>query len=354
MNDEFYTTSPSDTYDIDTEPAELSPKEPADHCEEARRAFSRLGFAIAALTLSLLVFQIVLDALLRSLIPQYATSWWGIWVLSLVPLYAFAMPLMLLALKGTRKAPHNTLYRNGLALQEKPRFTLPQFLPAVVITLGVMYIGNYIGTFVMSVLSAVTGYPYANALNSMVSESPLWVTVLCTCVCAPIGEEFLFRKLLIDRTRRYGDGVSILFSGLMFGLFHGNLFQFFYAFLLGMIAAYLYTRTGKLLWSIALHAVANLVGGVLMPALAGLVPTDPEAIFTPTAALASLLLVAIVFGLMIAGGILLFKLRPRYKFSPGEAYLSVRDCGGPVFSNPGMIAALILLAAMMGLALIPT
>ncbi len=351
MNDEFYT---ADTYNADCEPDGSHLPPPVDHREDARRAFSRLGFAIAVLTLASLVFQVLLDLLLYGSIPGYADTWWRVWLLSLIPLYAFSMPLMLLALKGTRKAPHNTVYRDGLSLREKPRFGIPQFLLAVVITLGVMYIGNYIGNFIMTLLSAITGYPYANALDSMVRESPLWVTLLCTCVCAPIGEEFLFRKLLIDRTRRYGDGVSILFSGLMFGLFHGNLFQFFYAFLLGMIAAYLYTRTGKLRWSVALHAVANLVGGVLMPALARLVPTEPGAVITPVAALASLLFVALVFGLMIAGGILLFWLRPRYKFSPGEVYLPLRDCTGPVFLNPGMIVALVMIAAMMLLNLLPT
>ena len=67
---------------------------------------------------------------------------------------------------------------------------------------------------------------------------------------------------------------SILLSGLLFGLFHGNLFQFFYAAAVGMILAYVYTRTGRYLWCVAMHAIINLMGSIVIPALAALLPAD--------------------------------------------------------------------------------
>ena len=56
------------------------------------------------------------------------------------------------------------------------------------------------------------------------------VTFLYMVICAPILEEYIFRKLIVDRTVKYGQGVAVVLSGLMFGLFHGNLNQFAYAF----------------------------------------------------------------------------------------------------------------------------
>ena len=45
----------------------------------------------------------------------------------------------------------------------------------------------------------------------------------------------MFRKLLIDRIVPFGQRVAVVVSGLAFGLFHGNFYQFFYAFSLGAV-----------------------------------------------------------------------------------------------------------------------
>ena len=47
-------------------------------------------------------------------------------------------------------------------------------------------------------------------------------------------------------------------SALCFGLFHGNLNQFFYAFLLGLVLAELALSTGCLWQAVLLHALVNL------------------------------------------------------------------------------------------------
>lgn len=79
---------------------------------------------------------------------------------------------------------------------------------------------------------------------------------------APIVEELLYRKMLIDRIAAYGDGVSVVVSGLLFGLAHGNFSQFFYAFGLGALFAYVYIKTGHIGYTIGFHMFFNLIGGV--------------------------------------------------------------------------------------------
>ena len=51
----------------------------------------------------------------------------------------------------------------------------------------------------------------------------------------------------------------------MFGLFHLNLFQFFYAFGLGLMFGYVYMRTSQLRYSIVMHMIINFNGSVLAP-----------------------------------------------------------------------------------------
>ena len=65
-----------------------------------------------------------------------------------------------------------------------------------------------------------------------------------------------------------------MISGLMFGLFHGNLNQFMYAFVLGMFLAYLYVKTGNLKITIALHMLINFFGGVVGSLLLKLINLD--------------------------------------------------------------------------------
>ncbi len=325
--------------------------------EDARRVFSRLGLSMLVLTIAMLVAQLALDALLMALVPAFAKSWWRTWILSLVPLYGVGLPCMLLVLRGLKPTAHNTDSIHPLTGMrvEKTRLSVSVWLILLLLGFGFMYAGNIVGNIIMSLLSALTGYSYANALTSIVNESPMWMTFIGTCICAPFGEELLFRKLLIDRSRRYGDTVSILISGFFFGLFHGNLFQFFYAFLLGIILAYIYTRTGKYLLCVAMHAVVNLMGGIVMPALVGMLPTDPEAILTMTAtqSLITLFVSLWMYGTMIAGLVLLLVRFRRRQLSCGTTPLIRGTAFHTAIINPGMLANVIVMCLMMALSLIP-
>ena len=97
-----------------------------------------------------------------------------------------------------------------------------------------------------------------------VMGNPLY-SILVMVILAPVLEEYIFRKLLIDRLSKYGELTAMLFSATVFGLFHMNFFQFFYAFGLGLLFAYIYTRTRNLLYPVLLHMIINFQGSVLAP-----------------------------------------------------------------------------------------
>ena len=67
--------------------------------------------------------------------------------------------------------------------------------------------------------------------------------LICGVILSPIIEEILFRKILIDKIKLYGDKVAILVSAVTFGVYHGNLSQVFYATALGAIFAYVTLKT---------------------------------------------------------------------------------------------------------------
>ena len=344
----------NNTFSTQNDPFEAPLLPPCADPAAAKRDFSRIGLAYALLTLSVQLLAIGATYLVYALAPAAVTSWWWTWVVSLVPLYGMSLPLMWLILRGLPAAPHNTDCFHRGATTEKPSFGLVQWILLLIIGFGCMTAGGLAGNIIMAILSELLDYDYANALSGAVENSPVWATFIATCICAPLGEELLFRKLLIDRTRRYGDLPSILLSGLLFGLFHGNLFQFFYAAMVGMVLAYVYTRSGKYLWCVAMHAAVNFMGSIVTPALADLLPDDLitfEHLYQP---FVYMFLMIWSYGMLIAGIALFCVLLSRRKLSRGTDPLYRENAASVIFGNVGMIAALAVMGLVMAVNLWPT
>ena len=327
---------------------------PAENPWETRKFFSMVGLAYATLTLARHLATLLCQYLLLFLAPSTLSTWWLPWVLSILPLYTVGIGLMWLILRRVPVSPHNTDHALSLtASVDKPKFHAGHWGVLLIIAFGCMTAGGLVGNTVMNALSSVMDYDYANALGEALVDTPTWASLIAVCVCAPLGEELLFRKLLIDRTRRYGDLPSILLSGLLFGLFHGNLFQFFYAAAVGMILAYVYTRTGGYWWCVAMHTVINLMSTIVLPSLTAMLPPDLITFETPTQPLILLLVLLWQYGMLIAGGILLWTLFPRRKLSRGSVPLYRENAASLVLGNSGMISACAVMGLIMALNLWP-
>lgn len=80
---------------------------------------------------------------------------------------------------------------------------------------------------------------------------------LSVVVIPPLVEEIMFRGVILQSLRRYGDGFAVLVSAILFGLYHGNLIQMVFAFLSGLALGYVVIRTNSLLPSILIHFINN-------------------------------------------------------------------------------------------------
>ena len=121
---------------------------------------------------------------------------------------------------------------------------------------------NLVGTYISKAAPA-GGTEQLDMINAMVT-SGIPTGIMMTVVIAPILEELIFRKLMLDRIRNYGEKTAIVFSALCFGLFHGNLTQFLYAFMIGLFLGYVYCKTGKVLYTMIMHALVNLISSSVM------------------------------------------------------------------------------------------
>jgi membrane protease YdiL (CAAX protease family) len=344
--------------EYDLNPAEAQPESPESvpaptpaDLRPARKIFSRLGlalFAIAAVTTSL---QAVCAGLLTSLpVPAWlSVDNWGMWLVSFVPLYCVAVPVGLLLF---RKIP-----------AEKPedqKLSAGSFFRLLLICFPLMYAGNLIGTFLSLLLS---GGQAQNALYSFIqTDSPVKIVVIV--FLAPVIEEFVFRKKLIDRARRYGEKSAMVLSALTFGLFHMNLYQFFYAFALGLVFAYVYTRTGRLRYSVVMHMVINFLGSVVAPYLAGSLDLsslqsagmDPEKLMTQFAGqLPQLMALGIyglaILGLSVAGLVILIVYAKKAVFRPAPEELPKEKRVKTIYGNVGMLLFIVLCLTATAVAL---
>ncbi len=116
-------------------------------------------------------------------------------------------------------------------------------------------------TLVMSLLPEAWLESYIDASAALTQDDVF--TILATVVLAPITEEVIFRGLIFSRLERAMPGwLAAVLSALAFGLCHGQPAWMAYAFVLGLVFAFLRLRTGSILPSMLAHFIFNGISPV--------------------------------------------------------------------------------------------
>lgn len=303
-----------------------------------KQCFSRIGASYFTMAVLTFVLQIAVTGIAVALFGKELVGGM-MWLVSLAPMYLIAVPVCVLMMRRV-PAARPKQYAMGAGA----------FFKWLLISYGVMYAGSIAGQIVTHAISAVRGSgELTDDVAELIQNSSMLVNLLTTVLLAPPIEEFLFRKLLIDRVGQFGDKLAVVLSGLMFGLFHGNFSQFFYAAGVGMVFAYVYIRTGRLRYSIAMHMTLNFLGAIIAPAILNIciAMMDMDAM-TQTVSremIAQALLVCLYAVLLlvctITGIVLLVKNHRRLVLHPGICPLPRGRRLRTVIGNGGMLAFLI-------------
>jgi len=139
----------------------------------------------------------------------------------------------------------------------KKNLSVSGFLFYLAAALGMWGIGVYTGN-----IPAFIGLRGASDGISQFIGDNILLYSLYAVIGAPVFEELACRKLLLDRLRGFGEAPAAFVTALLFGLFHGNSGQFFLAFNVGLIFAIVYLKTGRVIYTMALHACINLLGSL--------------------------------------------------------------------------------------------
>lgn len=170
-------------------------------------------------------------------IEDFLVTLIGLWIPSI--LYLFRM-----------KKEHNVVIKDVLRLN-KVSFK----------NLGYSFILYLCATPLIALVAIISSLMFSSATNIItdyLDNASLLNNILQTVFMAGIGEEIIFRGIILDGYKENKSLlVIILANGLFFGLFHHNLFQFGYATLMGILFSIICIYTNSIFPSIIIHGLHN-------------------------------------------------------------------------------------------------
>ena len=241
----------------------------------------------------------------------------------------------------------------------KPQMSTLSIIKWSLVSLGLTYVVSFIFDFIFDIISSL-GF-YVNDLSSPVPTAPADIIIygLAVVICAPIFEEVVFRGILLTHQMKYGCWHAAIVSGLLFGLFHQNHSQMFFAAALGILFAFIDIKAGSIIPSIIAHMVVNGFSFINMLLLSFTNYNELYESGNLDAALEGPSIVVALVGfmnmfvfLMMAAAVIVLIVefavnRNQFKLPKGDSGLTTEDKIGAFFRSPAMVVIIIILFIMV-------
>lgn len=88
----------------------------------------------------------------------------------------------------------------------------------------------------------------------------VWACIMCMiglAIIPAICEEFAMRCCSLQLLKKYGKGFGVVAVSIVFGLLHGNVVQFIFAFAIGLVLGFITVRTDSIVPAVFIHALNN-------------------------------------------------------------------------------------------------
>ncbi len=201
---------------------------------------------------------------------------------------------------------------------------------------------TFIGITLIGILQVVLSYIYSKlGMDYNVLESfevlpgagilDKVIYFIGIAIVPAIFEELLFRKAILNYSKRFGKLFAVVFSALIFGLIHMNLSQGIFAFILGIIFAIIAIKTNSIKITMLLHFLNNGYAAL-------------KVIFDGSK-LVTGILDNIVLAFVVVGVIILLKNLPKLKNLNKEDFKINKDCK-LLIKNYTFIISIILVVVM--------
>ncbi len=201
--------------------------------------------AAVGLCLAVVLLQVGLGLAFGAALPALGLSLPLLGVIGIANTLAFALVICWAVWRGGRRWTEALPFR--------------AVRPVLYLPLAVMLIGfGILASELDNLTRAVAPMPEQVAAAFEKIAKGGVASLITVIAVAPITEELFFRGIILQGfLARYGVQTALVVSALIFGLVHLNPYQFFSAFILGMVLGWVFLRTRSLWPCLAGHAIFN-------------------------------------------------------------------------------------------------
>lgn len=322
---------------------------------EFKTACRKIGLALGAVLLCRLLTEgvsFLLDMLLKGADPTL--SYIIIWAVSVIVLYGGVIVTSALIF-GYKTDDNKIYYKKCKRLGKAVSWVLPSYGAGQLINITVLAISLLLANnkgAVQDTFAPITG-------GEATSFSMIIVLVFQMVVIAPIFEEFWIRGIIQTKLSKYGHGFSIMVSALIFGFAHGNVHQFCFTFVIGIVLGYVRYASDSIIPTTIIHFILNSIAATIMligtsdPVISGIVKMQQgiELSATENTMITVLLIfVVVVFVFMIAGMINAIKrLKNNRLYRPQNNYpvMTKKEKALTLIKDPVFAVSTVLFVALM-------
>lgn len=295
--------------------------------EENKKVFNRIGLAMLVSIILVNIIQIIFFNIIAIVNQDLLSTSWINYIALAISYYLIGFPVFYFMIKGLPEGEK----------REGKKLGVWEIIKLCLISYSLMCIFNFLTNFFIILLSTIKGSEVINPLEELLEGSNFILTIIFVGILSPIIEEIMFRGIMLNKLRRYGDKIAIVTTALLFGLFHTNFSQFFYATVLGIIFAYVVLKTGTIKYSIILHIFVNMMGSFIIPLIIG----DGSNLVAYGCVLFLIVLISLV------GLVLLVRDRKNISLLDGEVKLEKGIAFKTIWINVGMVLFIVICLVSM-------
>lgn len=129
----------------------------------------------------------------------------------------------------------------------------PEIPLVIIAAIGLILPAAYINSFIVSFID------FSSVFASEPLDTPVKVLMafISVAIVPALCEEFLYRGCILSNLLPYGKATAIIASAILFSMMHGNVAQFFYTFVAGLVLGAVYVETGSIWPCTFIHLFNN-------------------------------------------------------------------------------------------------
>lgn len=198
------------------------------------------------------VSQMEISRLVAEKLEEFTTvGGMGMFLTSVLPIFLASTILVLISRKWFKISLRRDLFT-------KPQQSKKIFLLAPLAIMGAGAIGAFITQIYLNLFEKagieIFIPDFSFAKDDMLGSI---LMVVYVCILAPLTEEIIFRGFILKANQKHGDLYAIILSSILFSLFHMNLQQFIFPFVMGLLLGFITVKTRSIIPAIVCHMFNN-------------------------------------------------------------------------------------------------